>query len=118
MKYCVRCGNELYDEAVMCPNCGHMVDEPVRKNMERKRDDERVSSNGSTDYKKLAKIFMIIGTVLSAAGYLIPLAWTIPMTVIYCKRIKEGKPISMGFKICSLLFVSLLGGIFMILDKD
>ena len=25
MKYCRYCGNELFDEAVMCPKCGCMV---------------------------------------------------------------------------------------------
>ncbi|MDY5820066.1 MAG: hypothetical protein SPJ70_02005 [Candidatus Borkfalkiaceae bacterium] len=26
MKYCVKCGAELCDEAVVCPKCGCMVD--------------------------------------------------------------------------------------------
>lgn len=26
MKYCVKCGAELRDEAVVCPKCGCMVD--------------------------------------------------------------------------------------------
>ncbi len=25
MKYCSHCGNQLLDEAVMCPKCGNMV---------------------------------------------------------------------------------------------
>ena len=25
MKYCEKCGNQLLDEAVMCPNCGCAV---------------------------------------------------------------------------------------------
>ena len=29
MKYCKYCGNELYDEAVMCPKCGWMVKEVI-----------------------------------------------------------------------------------------
>ena len=27
MKYCSKCGNELLDEAVLCPKCGCMVNE-------------------------------------------------------------------------------------------
>lgn len=26
MKYCSKCGKELFDEAVMCPECGHNLD--------------------------------------------------------------------------------------------
>lgn len=29
MKYCSKCGNELMDEAVICPKCGCPVDTPV-----------------------------------------------------------------------------------------
>ena len=66
-----------------------------------------------------AKVFMIIGTVLMAIStYLIGLAWCIPMCIYYFNRVKDGQPIGTGFKVCSLLFVSLLGGILMLCDKD
>ena len=66
-----------------------------------------------------AKVFMILGTILtSIGGYLIPLAWCLPMTIVYFKKLKTGQPIGTGFKVCSLLFVSLLGGIFMLCDKE
>ena len=26
MKYCSKCGNELLDEAVMCPKCGYQTE--------------------------------------------------------------------------------------------
>ena len=69
--------------------------------------------------KTAAKVFMIIGTVaMGVAGYLIPLAWCIPMTVSYFKKVKTGQPISTGFKVCSLLFVSLVGGILMLCDNE
>lgn len=29
MKFCSKCGNELADEAVICPNCGCGVEAPV-----------------------------------------------------------------------------------------
>ncbi len=66
-----------------------------------------------------AKVFMILGTIAtSLGGYLIPLAWCLPMTIVYFKKLKTGQPISTGFKVCSLLFVSLIGGILMLCDKD
>ena len=62
-------------------------------------------------------VFMIISTV--AMGWtLIPLAWCIPMTVTYYNCIKYGRPVSMALKICTLLFVSPLSGIFMLVDSD
>jgi len=105
MKYCVKCGKELMDEAVFCPGCGCAVEttQPVQK-------------QSSSTFQTPAKVFMILGTVLM--GFLIlPLAWCIPMTIIYCNKVKNNQPISTGFKVCSLLFVSLLGGIFMLCDN-
>ena len=29
MKYCSKCGNEMVDDAVVCPSCGCMVVEPT-----------------------------------------------------------------------------------------
>jgi len=45
---------------------------------------------------------------------LIPLAWMIPMTVHYFKKTRAGEPTTLTFKICTLLFVNLLAGIFML----
>ena len=70
-----------------------------------------------TTLQTVAKIFMIISTVLMGFA-IIPLAWCIPMTVIYCRKIKNGEPVGLGFKICSLLFVSLIAGILMLIDGE
>lgn len=64
-----------------------------------------------------AKILMIISTVAMGL-YLIPLAWCLPMTLNFCKKIKEGQPVTMGFKICTLLFVNTIAGILMLCDKN
>ena len=64
-----------------------------------------------------AKVLMIIFTVLS--GFLIlPLAWTIPMTVVYCSKLERGETIGVGFKICCLLFVNRIAGILMLCDTS
>ncbi len=71
MKYCTKCGNELFDEAVICPKCGCPVENAkLPQTIDR--------SSGS---KTATKVFMIIGCIVSAFFYLIPLAWCIPMTV-------------------------------------
>ena len=107
MKFCSKCGKELHDEAIICPGCGCAIGEffaPVQQKKE-------------SGFKIAAKILMIVGTVIMGFG-IIPLAWCIPMTVSYCNKIKNNQPVSVGFKICSLLFVSLLGGIFMFCDNE
>lgn len=70
-----------------------------------------------TGLQTAAFVFMILSTI--AMGWaLIPLAWCIPMTVSYYNCIKQGRPVSMGLKICTLLFVNLLSGIFMLADPN
>ena len=65
----------------------------------------------------ITKIFLIIGCV--AQGWLIiPLAWCIPMTVSIFKSFKLGRPIGMGMKVCTLLFVNLVSGICLLCMKD
>lgn len=63
-----------------------------------------------------AKILMIISTVIMGI-YIIPLAWCLPMTISYCKKLKTGQPVGIGFKICTLLFVNTISGILMLCDN-
>lgn len=127
MKYCTKCGNELYDEAVICPKCGCPVQNASIS-----------TDKPSGGLKTAAKIFMvitccsyglsvIISSILSfflfanssyAFATIIPLFWCIPMTVSYFKKTKNSLPVSTGFKVCTLLFVNLLSGIFMLCDKE
>ena len=44
----------------------------------------------------------------------IPLSWMAPMIVHYFKKTRAGEPTTLTFKICTLLFVNLLAGIFML----
>lgn len=104
--FCSKCGAEVRDEAVICPNCGCEIEKAATH-----------SKNGVSGLKIAAKVFMIIATVCSA-WCLIPLAWTLPMTISYSRKIKAGEPVGVGFKICSLLFVSLIAGILMLCDND
>ena len=71
----------------------------------------------SSGLSTAAKIFMIIATVVQGI-YILPLAWCLPMTLSYCKKVKNNQPIGIGFKICSLLFVNTIAGILMLCDKD
>ena len=98
MAFCKKCGTEIADDAVICPGCGASTNK---------------QSSQSSTLKTVAKIFMILSTVFMGFA-LIPLAWCIPMTVIYCKKVNNNEPVGIGFKICSLLFVSLIAGILML----
>lgn len=62
----------------------------------------------------LAFAFMVVGTVFSGL-LLLPLCWTIPMTVHYYKN--KGN-VGIGFKVCTLIFTSLIGGILALCDFD
>ncbi len=102
MKYCTKCGAELHDEAVVCPRCGCATS------------DYKAHSSKIDDMTLLIKIFMIIGCVCSGFGLLLPLAWTIPMTVVVCRRLDNHEPIGTGLKVCTLIFCSLIAGILLL----
>lgn len=64
------------------------------------------------------KVFMVLGCILSAWLWLIPLCWTIPMTVHAFGCLNRGEKMTTGFKVCTLLFCSLIAGIIMLCDND
>lgn len=109
MKYCAKCGQELMDEAVVCTACGCMVETEAAA--------EAAPAKKESVLKTVAKILMIISTV--AYGFtLLPLAWMLPMTITYCKKVKNNQPISTGFKVCILIFVNLISGVLLLCDND
>lgn len=113
MKYCRNCGSQIADEAVICVNCGCATGTaPVYPQYQPARTDV------SSILKLIAKIFMIVGCVAWASCFLIPLCWTIPMTVHYWNAVKNNQPVSVGFKVCSLIFVNLIAGVLMLVDND
>ena len=68
MKFCSKCGNELLDEAVMCPKCGCPVNEhtiiesKLRKEQQeqiKKRETISVKPKRDSDLKTLSKSFVV-----------------------------------------------------------
>lgn len=59
---------------------------------------------------------MLISCIVSAIA-LIPLVWTIPMTVHYWRKVGNNESVGVGFKVCSLLFVNTIAGILMLCDN-
>lgn len=104
MKYCSHCGAQIDDEAVICVRCGCKTD-AIKK------------QSDSTTLKTIAKIFMVLSCIVLGWS-LIPLIWTIPMTVKYWNDVKYNRPTSTAFKICSLLFVNVIAGIVMLCDNE
>lgn len=120
MRYCSHCGAQIDDEAVVCVKCGCAV--------------QSVSSQKSNKGKIIAiHVFLILSCVFASFGnYYInvngqnllegigrilsiaTLAWKLPMTVIALIRLNKGKNLPMAFKVCTLIFVSLIAGILML----
>ncbi|HBK01870.1 MAG TPA: hypothetical protein DDY77_02415 [Clostridiales bacterium] len=111
MKYCTHCGKQLMDEAVICPGCGCAVEDLTK----RKGTDSSNSQNETLGL--IAKVFMIIACVVS--GFLlIPLCWTIPMTLSVSDKLKNKEPISVAMKVCTLIFVSTVSGVLLLCMND
>ena len=110
MKYCTHCGKEVLDEAVVCPSCGCKVGSTTTSNKMVEEEDKKILT-------LLVKIFMIIGCI--ATGWsLIPLLWTVPLTVHVWRKLSNKEPIGIAVKICSLLFVNIVAGIILLCMND
>lgn len=115
--YCPNCGKKIdHDTVSFCPNCGSAIS-TEHQFAEQTYAAANNAPRRETGLQTAAKVLMIISTVFMGF-WLIPLAWCIPMTVSYCNKLKSGEPVSTGFKVCSLLFVSLIAGILMLCDDN
>lgn len=112
MKYCKKCGSEMDDEALFCSYCGEQ-DGAKAQSLDSEPEQAPVSEEDQVLLGTLIKIFLIVTAVLS--GFvLIPLLWTIPMTIKACRTIDEKQQFSIGFSILTIIFFSQIGGIMMI----
>lgn len=105
MKYCTKCGNEIMDEAVICPGCGCRVGTAP------------VQSNSDDILGLISKIFLIISCVTSGI-FILPLAWCLPITITICNKMKRGEPVGVGLKIAALLLVNTIAGILLLVRQD
>ena len=108
MKYCMHCGAEIYDDAVVCIKCGRSV-ETKKPAVPQKQEDDTMNT--------IIKVFLILGCI-SQGWLLIPLAWCIPITVSIFHAMRDKRPISTGMKVCTLLFVNLVAGICLLCVND
>ena len=120
MKYCPNCGNPLNDNDRYCQICGAKIDiDDMASGTNKKvaRDSNKVEKKEKSELKTVIKVLMIICTVFSGFA-IIPLCWTIPMTVSYSRKIEKGEDVSLAFKICTLLFMNTIIGILMLVDDE
>ena len=96
---------EIAEEAVICPGCGCAIEQ------------KKEGNGGKDGLAVAAKIFLIFGCI--AQGWLLlPLAWCLPITISACNKMKRNEPVGTGLKVCSLLFVSMIGGILLLCRSD
>ena len=73
--------------------------------------------NGTDRALRLAAFVLCILSTLSVCWLIVPLAWMIPMTV-HCWGIYQGtKPNTTAFGVCTLIFVTVIGGILLLVSK-
>ena len=118
MKYCTYCGNQLDNDA-FCPKCGNRSNiSPQNRNIYSRNNSGLILSNDS-GLVIAVKIILVVKCILIAfSTFGFGLIRTIPMTISYFQNIKKGNPISKAFKVCTLLFVSLIAGILMFIDDE
>lgn len=139
MKYCAKCGKRMDGNALMCPFCGAQTGQT--------NVDVNYNPPRSNDLARIAQIIIIITCIIlgfaclvftflmilvsSIYGYLgfatyslilivlyIKLGINIAMAVSLSNKINSGKPISIGYKICTLLFISMIAGTILLCSND
>lgn len=75
---------------------------------------------GNLDYLNYVNLCKEVGLIYLILSFvsLLPLIWVTIMTKHYFKATKNGEPVGVGFKVCTLLFVSLIAGILMLCDTS
>lgn len=67
---------------------------------------------------RLAAFVLCVICTVAMGFMIIPLAWCIPMTISVYKYYKGETDLSIGFRICVLLFVSVISGILLLVDTE
>ena len=116
-RYCTHYGAQVAVEAVVCVKCGCAVNGARNAGSIRISDKETIHT--------IIKIFCWLSVggwgicaLFSFGLGLIPLAWQIPMTISISRKLENNEYISTAFKVCTLLFVSIVSGILLLCFED
>ncbi len=130
MKYCTKCGAELFDDAVLCMKCGCAVESDA---VEKK---PAVVKCKGTGLRTAAMVLMIVSVSIAVVGLILAVAlarsglgvaflpvgvlfaWQFPMLVYLMIKRKNNESIGVAFKVCTLIFVSVPAGIFLLCDSN
>lgn len=67
--------------------------------------------------KLTAFILNLIFTIITGIFFIIPLCWTIPITVISYKVYKGTRPNTVGFGVVDLIFCNIISGILLLCSE-
>lgn len=70
-----------------------------------------------TDLQVAAFVFMLVTTIICGIWF-VPLAWMLPMTIIYYQKMNRGEEISLNFIILISIFVNAGAGILLLVDRE
>lgn len=56
--------------------------------------------------------------IVFALFSLVPLCWSIPMTVVTYRGFQKKTKLSIAFKVCTLIFVNIISGILLLCDQE
>ena len=120
---CNYCGAELEPGQRFCENCGtglNGTESPSTGYYQSAPTGAVCFYDHSRDEGLYLAVFILnILSTVCLAFTLIGLAWSIPMTIHSYGMYKGQKPNTVGFGVCTLLFLNLVSGIILlVLDKD
>ena len=123
MKYCKKCGNSLFSSAQICPYCGTKVGTSVHGynylNSNENKDNNKVANSNRTNNDLRAGIkFFLVLSCIARVCLIIPIIWVIPMTSYYFRKTRCNERVSFGYKICCILFVSVIAGCLMLCETN
>lgn len=125
---CKYCNKEINNDEKFCHHCGAKVLDDYEQDTytdfinQQNQPESNMSkviheTSTSETLGVIAKVFMILSCI-SMGFYLLPLLWTIPMTISLSRKLKNKEPIGVGFKICTLLFCNMIAGILLLCRNE
>ncbi len=110
--FCPNCGNQIDERANYCPHCGRCFNAPPP--MPSGYYPPTHAQPKSHWFLKLLMVLSCIFGFLSIIGWI----WILPMTIHLFNKIERRERLSTAFKVCTILFVSVLAGIIMACSDD
>lgn len=121
--YCSHCGTQNDINSTFCYNCGEKLEKSNFTSSSNK-ETYTTQQKSTTKYKKSKNGLGVVGFVfclietITLGWLLVPLAWMIPLTIKVYNHVYKGEELTTGMKVVILLFVSLLGGLFLLLEDS